>query len=103
MKNVAVINNNKVVATGTNDGKIVDKYYTKVNGELYFAGQLVRAEDAELVTLLLQSQQHIIEEAQNRQFQIITIFNNILTVGLDATDYPDIRKQDWFKAIKPKQ
>ena len=102
MKKVAVIYEYKVVAVGNNDGKIVDSYYTRVDGELYFAASLIRAEDADLVSKLMSEQQAIINEANTRLFEIRTVFNNILTSGLDSTDYPSIRSKEWFKAIKPK-
>ncbi len=101
MKNVAVISDNKVVATGPNDGRLVDSYYTRVNKELYFAAGLVRAEDADLVIRLLNEQEAIKNAAEARQWAIQTIFHAILTYGLDSETYPNIRDQEWFKAIKP--
>lgn len=105
MKQVAVINtlDGTITTKGQNDGKIIDKYYTKVNRKLYFRGLLVRKQDSDLVIKLLQEQKSIIDKAREREFQIITIFGDILNSGLNSSTYPDIRNKEWFKQIKPNE
>jgi hypothetical protein len=102
MRKVGVIDYKCIQTIGESDLKIVDKYYTKVDGDLRWSARLIRAEDAEIVGKLLAEQNAIIKAAEDRLFEITTIFNNILHSGVDSKEYPDIRSKEWFKEVKTK-